>query len=143
MRIALRRTVAYLRDRLGPAQPPDFEAWAWGRLHTITFAHIAGRVPELSRHLNRGPYPLGGDGNTLWATGNGLTPQPAPAWSALHFVSLPTWATWITAWASLSPATPAGPPARIMTTRSMHGSPETTTPCFTRGRMWNAKRQRG
>lgn len=74
MRIALRRTVAYLRDRLGPAQPPDFETWAWGRLHTITFAHIAGRVPELSRHLNRGPYPLGGDGNTLWATGNGLTP---------------------------------------------------------------------
>ncbi len=79
MRIALRRTVAYLADRLGPAQPPDFEAWAWGRLHTITFAHIAGRVPELSRHLNRGPYPLGGDGNTLWATGNGLTPAAGAA----------------------------------------------------------------
>ncbi len=74
MLIALRRTTAYLHDRLGPAQPPYFEAWAWGRLHTITFGHLAGRVPALSRHFNRGPYPLGGDGNTLWATGNGLTP---------------------------------------------------------------------
>ncbi len=74
MRIALRSTLAYLRGRLGPARPPHFEAWAWGRLHTITFAHIAGRIPALSRHFNRGPFPLGGDGSTIWATGNGLTP---------------------------------------------------------------------
>lgn len=79
LRMALRRTVAYLRYHLGPAQGPEFAAWAWGRLHTITFGHLAGRVPALSRHLNRGPYPVGGDGSTLWATGNGLTPEASTA----------------------------------------------------------------
>jgi penicillin amidase len=73
MRLALARTRNYLTDRLGPAQPPDYRNWGWGNLHVVTFGHIAGRVPALSRHFNRGPYPLGGDGNTIFATGGGLT----------------------------------------------------------------------
>ena len=73
MRLALRRTYDYLQDRLGEPQMPDYRNWAWGRLHMLTFGHVAGRVPALTRHFNRGPYPLGGDGNTVFATGRGLT----------------------------------------------------------------------
>ncbi len=76
--IALRRTLAYLQSRLGPPEP-ELRNWAWGRLHTLTFGHLAGRVSVLARHFNRGPFPLGGDGNTIWATGNGLTPEASTA----------------------------------------------------------------
>ena len=73
MRLALRRTYDYLQDRMGEPQMPDYRNWAWGRVHMLTFGHVAGRVPVLSGHFNRGPYPLGGDGNTVFATGRGLT----------------------------------------------------------------------
>jgi penicillin amidase len=79
MRLALARTRSYLAERLGPAQPPDYRNWTWGRLHMVTFAHIAGRVPALEGHFNRGPYPLGGDGNTVFATGGGLTREASAA----------------------------------------------------------------
>ena len=79
MRLALRRTFNYLAERLGPAQPPRYGNWAWGRLHMVTFAHIAGRVPALAGHFNRGPYPVGGDGNTIFATGGGLTVEASAA----------------------------------------------------------------
>lgn len=79
MRVALRRTYDYLRDRLGEPQAPDYRNWAWGRLHMLTFAHVAGRLAALARHYNRGPYPIGGDGNTIWATGAGLTVEASTA----------------------------------------------------------------
>jgi penicillin amidase len=65
MRLALRETVDFLKQELGP-RPED---WAWGKLHTLTFAHRLARIKPLQRLLNRGPYPLGGDGTTVWATG--------------------------------------------------------------------------
>ncbi len=65
MRLALRQTVDFLRTELGP----EFDDWAWGKLHTLTYSHILGRIKPLDRLLNRGPYPLGGDGSTVWATG--------------------------------------------------------------------------
>ncbi len=74
MLIALGRALAYLRHRLGPPGA-NLQNWAWGRLHTVTFGHLVGRVTALARHFNRGPFPLGGDGNTIWATGNGFTPE--------------------------------------------------------------------
>lgn len=79
MRIALARTRNYLAERLGPPRPPDYRNWAWGNLHMVTFAHIAGRVPALSGHFDRGPYPFGGDGNTIFATGGGLTREASRA----------------------------------------------------------------
>ena len=79
MRLALRRTLTYLRDRLGPPDGPEMRNWAWGRLHTLTYGHLVGRVPALTRHFNRGPYPLGGDGSTVWATGSGITPAESTA----------------------------------------------------------------
>jgi penicillin amidase len=79
MRLALRRTVDYLAGRFGKPEGPDAANWAWGRLHTLTFGHVAGAVAALGRHFNRGPYPLPGDGNTVWATGGGLTPAESRA----------------------------------------------------------------
>ena len=68
MRLALRQTVDYLKGRLGPR----VSAWGWGKLHTLTYGHVLGRAPALARLFNRGPYPLGGDGSTLWAAGIGM-----------------------------------------------------------------------
>jgi penicillin amidase len=77
--MALRRTFNYLVERLGPAQPPDYRNWAWGGLHLVTFGHVAGRVPALAGHFSRGPYPVGGDGNTIFATGGGITVEASTA----------------------------------------------------------------
>jgi penicillin G amidase len=49
-----------LRSRFGD----DMETWTWGRLHGVTFDHPFGRVKLLRRLFSRGPYPIGGDGDT-------------------------------------------------------------------------------
>jgi len=68
MHLALRRTVDFLRHRMGP----QLRDWTWGRLHTLTFTHVLGRFPQLSPFFNRGPYPLGGDSSTVWAATTSL-----------------------------------------------------------------------
>jgi penicillin amidase len=65
MRLALRETVDFLAGELGPA----IDDWAWGKLHTLTYGHMLGSVKPLDKLFNRGPYPMGGDSSTLWATG--------------------------------------------------------------------------
>jgi penicillin amidase len=65
MRQALRETIDFLKAEMGP----NIDDWAWGKLHTLTYAHPLGAVKPLDRLFNRGPYPLGGDGTTVWATG--------------------------------------------------------------------------
>lgn len=65
MRLALREAVDFLKAELGPA----IEDWAWGKLHRLIFEHMLGNAKLLKRLFNRGPYPLGGDGTTIWATG--------------------------------------------------------------------------
>lgn len=61
----LTQTTAVLRQKLGnnPA------AWQWGRLHRVTFAHALAAAPLLGRLFNQGPYPIGGDENTVLQTG--------------------------------------------------------------------------
>ena len=66
LREALEAAVAELRSRLGD----DPRRWRWGRLHRVTFAHSLGMVPALGRLLNRGPYPVGGDVDTVCQTGS-------------------------------------------------------------------------
>jgi penicillin amidase len=65
MRLALRETVDFLTAELGPGM----DDWSWGKLHTLTYAHMLGSVKPLDKLFNRGPYPVGGDGTTVWATG--------------------------------------------------------------------------
>jgi len=68
LRLALRETVDFLKERLGP----NSEDWAWGKLHKIRFSHLVGQTPLTAPLFNRGPFALGGDENTVWATGSGL-----------------------------------------------------------------------
>ena len=62
---ALTRAAAFCRQKLGrnPAK------WQWGRLHRVTFAHAFGLVPGLRRLFSLGPYPVGGDENTVAQSG--------------------------------------------------------------------------
>ena len=64
LKLALKETVAFLQTELGP-RPAN---WAWGKLHQMSFRHFLGRQPLLAPTFDRGPYPIGGDGNTIWAT---------------------------------------------------------------------------
>jgi penicillin amidase len=47
---------------------PNMEDWSWGKIHCLTFGHTLGGVKPLDRIFNRGPYPIGGDGDTIWAS---------------------------------------------------------------------------
>jgi penicillin amidase len=64
VRAALVAALRFLSDRFGP----DIDQWRWGDLHRISFQHPIGlAVPVLDRllKLSRGPYPIGGDADTL------------------------------------------------------------------------------
>ncbi|MDD2922267.1 MAG: penicillin acylase family protein [Anaerolineales bacterium] len=43
----------------------DQSKWDWGDIHTFTFAHPLGSVAPLAPIFNRGPYPTGGNWNTV------------------------------------------------------------------------------
>jgi len=62
MRLALQESADFLTAELGA----NMQDWSWGRLHKITYAHTLGAVKPLDRLFNRGPFPLGGDGSTIW-----------------------------------------------------------------------------
>jgi penicillin amidase len=81
LRIALRDLKAHLGD--------DMEAWTWGRLNRIHFAHPLGSVKPLHLLFNRGPYPMSGDQDTLLrASGKPAFPfQPVAVVDALRFIA--------------------------------------------------------
>lgn len=58
---SLKEAVGLLRERLGD----DMSQWQWGRLHQMSLPHPLGRVKPLERIFSRGPYPAGGDQNTI------------------------------------------------------------------------------
>lgn len=60
-REAFREAVAALIRERG-RDPSD---WDWGTLHTATWAHPVGRSRILGWLLNRGPFPMPGDGMTV------------------------------------------------------------------------------
>ncbi|RPJ45956.1 MAG: penicillin acylase family protein, partial [Chloroflexi bacterium] len=62
--LALQKTVDFLTAEQGP----DINRWEWGYFHQLTFRHVIGREKPFDAVFNRGPYPIGGDGNTIWAT---------------------------------------------------------------------------
>ncbi len=64
LRLALRQAVDWLKQKLGPR----IQRWKWGDLHQLTMAHVLGGQTPLDRIFNLGPYPIGGDGNTIWAS---------------------------------------------------------------------------
>jgi len=58
---ALKEATEELRRRLGD----DMSRWQWGRLHRQAFRHPLGQMQALAPLFNRGPYPIGGDMNTV------------------------------------------------------------------------------
>jgi penicillin G amidase len=65
---AMRGTMDHLKKSLGPS----IDDWSWGRAHGLTFGHTLGSIKPLDRIFNRGPFPIGGDGNTIWASGSNV-----------------------------------------------------------------------
>ncbi|QIN79268.1 penicillin acylase family protein [Rubrobacter marinus] len=58
---ALEDAVSTLRETLGE----DPGGWSWGALHAAELRHPLGAVRALRGLLNRGPFPIGGDANTV------------------------------------------------------------------------------
>jgi len=54
-------TIAELRAELGN----DVSDWRYGRYHTLTLRHPLGASAALAPLLNRGPFPIGGDSDTV------------------------------------------------------------------------------
>jgi penicillin amidase len=77
---SMRLAVAELRTRLGN----DPQHWKYSRLHTVTLRHVLGRSSLLAPVFNRGPWPLGGDIDTVCM---GYTPRDTAA-DAVHVVPL-------------------------------------------------------
>ena len=74
LRAAWWSALGELRERLG--QDPG--AWSWGALNRQFVPHMLAVVPVIGRAFSRGPYPAGGDVNTVWqgayAGDGGTTP---------------------------------------------------------------------
>jgi penicillin G amidase len=60
----LSETTAELRRLLGN----DTTQWQWGKLHQVRFAHSLGVQPPLDLVFNQGPFPIGGDTDTVAQT---------------------------------------------------------------------------
>jgi penicillin amidase len=60
----LEQTARFLRERLGA----DPGAWQWGSLHRVHWQHAFTRHPLLSGMFDRGPFPIGGDTDTVHQT---------------------------------------------------------------------------
>ncbi|MDW8212651.1 MAG: penicillin acylase family protein [Roseiflexaceae bacterium] len=54
-------TLAELRAELGD----DVTTWRYGRIHSLTIRHPLGSIPALATIFNRGPFPTGGDLDTV------------------------------------------------------------------------------
>ncbi len=82
---SLRQALKLMRAELGD----DMQTWTWGRLNRVVFAHPLGAVKPLDRLLNRGPYPMGGDHDTLLrASGKPVFPlEPVLGVAAMRFVA--------------------------------------------------------
>ena len=82
---ALREAMALLQQELGP----DMAGWQWGRLNKVHFSHPVGSVKPLNLLFNRGPYPVGGDQDTLLRARSAprFPFPPAGVVAALRFIA--------------------------------------------------------
>jgi len=58
---AFEATIEELQAKLGD----DPAHWQYGKIHKMTYAHVLGLVKPLDKVFNRGPYPVGGDIDTV------------------------------------------------------------------------------
>jgi penicillin G amidase len=87
---ALGAAVESLKQRRGP----ETANWGWGHVRPLTLEHPLGQVKPLAPLFNRGPFPWGGDGNTVSQAG-GTSPMviaslraviPVGDWDEARFV---------------------------------------------------------
>ena len=89
---------------------PEPGGWSWGALHAADLRHPLGRVRALRGVLNRGPYPAGGDANTIWlaAFGSGMSdasgrPTFSPVTTGPNYRFVVDTGDWTQAWSMVSP----------------------------------------
>jgi penicillin G amidase len=63
---ALRGALERAIDELSEDQGANPHQWQWGHIHPLRYAHSLEAVPLLKQAYSRGPYPGGGDVNTVW-----------------------------------------------------------------------------
>jgi penicillin G amidase len=68
---AFKASIEELQEKLGS----DISRWKYGAIHKMTYSHPLGMIKPLDRIFNRGPYPLGGDIDTV-NMGASLPNQP-------------------------------------------------------------------
>ncbi len=85
LRQAVREALDMLRKELGR----DMARWTWGRLNRVLFSHVMGSIKPLNLLFNRGPYPMGGDHDTLLrAAGQPRFPfEPILGSDSLRFIA--------------------------------------------------------
>lgn len=71
--LLLARSLARAVDDLSEALGPDPENWRWKDMQSITFDHVLGQNRLLAYFFNRGPYPWGGDYETVGRAAYSLT----------------------------------------------------------------------
>lgn len=64
LRKSAEQAVAWLNHKLGH----NLEHWQWGKLHTVTFPHPMAVKKPLDYVFNVGPFPIGGDTDTVCQT---------------------------------------------------------------------------
>ena len=88
--LALVDTCTWLEDELG-FEPKQ---WQWGRLHQLVFRHALSVRKPLDKLFNVGPFPIGGDTDTVFQTAYNPDAPYAPAsWSPAHrmIIDLSNW----------------------------------------------------
>jgi len=69
--LALSSALEKLHKQLGS----NSSRWHYGRIHRMTYSHTLGALKPLNRFFNRGPFPVGGDSDTV-NMGNVLAIRP-------------------------------------------------------------------
>jgi penicillin amidase len=62
---SMSRALDHLENRLGP----DMSTWSWGKIHSIFLNHLLSHHADLKELLQRGGYPVHGNGITVCNTG--------------------------------------------------------------------------
>ena len=103
---ALKGAVEILEESCGP----NPAGWSWGALHAAELRHPLGIVKPLRGLLNRGPYTLGGDANTVRLAafrsegfGKSGVPSFSPITTGPNYRFVVDTGDWHRAWSIVSP----------------------------------------
>ncbi|MCA1731449.1 MAG: penicillin acylase family protein, partial [Actinobacteria bacterium] len=103
LREALEGALKFLSESCGP----DPANWSWGTLHVAKLRHPLGIVKPLQGILNRGPYPFGGDANTIrlaaFRSGEPGRPSFGPITTGPNYRFVVDTGDWNRAWSVVSP----------------------------------------